>query len=1030
MDEARTDDANFRFGRFELDAHSGELRRGAERITLARKPAELLLLLVQRRGALIAKDEVLAAIWPGVAVSDAAFASALRDLRRALRDRGRRPRFIASLRGRGVRFVAPVEIVRRDAPDLASTSESTTYVGRGPLLRNLASAFESARAGAGRVVLLGGQAGIGKTRTASEVMPRARSAGAEVYFAQCGGAALAPPHHVWVEILEAMAVGRGASELDALLGAHRAAIARLLPALGHSGDLLDEPDALDTLHHGIVGWLRTASELAPLVLVIDDLHAADRASLRLLEHLAREVTTLRVLVIATHRSAELEADHPLFGALAALERLPGVERHLLHGFEPAEAQEFAQLHAGRALPRDVVEALRRRSDGNPFFLRQLVTGLAERSDAELRHRDARLVPSTAREWVRGQLAGLSPRANDCLRAAAVVGRDFALATLARVANLGEAELLEPLEEARRAALITEQRGSDRRFVHALIQEAIYEEMPSPLRIELHQRAGEALAAFASADRGELLSLVAHHFGEAVTAVGLRAVDAALRAADHAERRLAFAEAAHLRERALAALDQVDPHDRGRRCDILLALARALLGARDFDKACEVARRTAALAREIGRADALAESAIVLSDHVVVDGAELVAMLEEALARFDDSDTALRARALSALSTHLWYTGSADRRLELADRALEAARAAGDDSIVASALLAQRNALHTPVHLAQRLRLDAAAVRAAERGGSESQRCLALSWRAVDLLESGDLHAAQRDVDAIAQAVAAGRARRFLAFEMRWRALIALMSGRLGVAERWIADAAARMRRIDDPNAEGYSGIPLALLMIEQGRADAVARLGSAPSSSWFASYLEHVPALRAGLASVEAELGRPGAAIRLLDELAANDWASLAADPEQLATLSWLAEICAQLGAAAVAGALHDRARGFADRLVCVYALACRGSMARYVALLARTAGKLDEAADGFEQAVAANRAVGAELYVGWSLWDWSRTLRQRNAGDDATRAKQYADEALTLARTLGLRRLQRVVQAGTRPAASRDRASPASRSV
>jgi hypothetical protein len=416
---------------------------------------------------------------------------------------------------------------------------------------------------------------------------------------------------------------------------------------------------------------------------------------------------------------------------------------------------------------------------------------------------------------------------------------------------------------------------------------------------------------------------------------------------------------------------------------------------------------------------------VLSDHVVADGGALVGMLEEALAGLDASAIALRARTLCALSTHLWYAAAVDRRRELAEQALAAARASGDVGILAAALIANRNAHHAPAHLSERLRLDAEAVRAAGRSGSESQRCLALSWRAVDLLESGDPDAARRDVDAIAHAVAAGRARRFLAFEARWRGLVALMSGRLADAQRAVTECASRMRTIDDPNAEAYSGIPLALLMFEQGRGADVVKLGAGPAQSWFASYLEHVPALRAGFASVELDLGRQGAAMRVLDQLSANDWAALAADPEQLATTSWLAELCAGLGAKSPAAALYERSREFADRLVCVYAIACRGSMARYVALLARTAGRLDEADRWSERAVAANRAAGADLYVAWLLWEWSQLLRERCAPGDATRSARLAREALGLARSLSLTRLRHAIESMPQPSAPHHSVSP-----
>jgi DNA-binding winged helix-turn-helix (wHTH) protein/tetratricopeptide (TPR) repeat protein len=1003
----------FRFERFELDSRGGELRRGSELVALARKPAELLVLLVRNRHRVVSRNEILDALWPGVRVSDAAFASALRDLRRALGDRGSRSRFIATVRGRGLRFVAAVEAVRpaAEAPSLGSP-----YVGRQPLLGALASLFDAARKGKGHVVLLGGEAGIGKTRTALEVAERERARGALTLFASCGGGAGSPPHHPWIQVLGALAQGRSRAELADLVGPRLPDVAPLVPALR---DVARAPapeaeDARFALFDGVATWLRNAAEKTPILMVIDDLHEADRASLRMLEFVAREISTARTLVIATHRTAELEETHPFYATLLDLERQPSVVRHQLRGLDAGEAREFARIHAGREVPGELVEALRARSDGNPFFLRQLVGALDANGDLDGARDAACFVPASLREWARGRLATLSPHCGDTLRAAAVLARDFSLDDLARVTGQEEAALCDALDEARRAGLVAEGSERERRFVHALIQEAVYEETPLPLRSDLHRRAGEALLALASADRPELFSAVAHHFHQAVDLVGPPAVEACARAAEHAEHRLAFAESAHLHELALSALDRVDPADRVRRCELKLGLARAQLGAREVAKACETARRTAALAREIGRFDHLAEAALVLSDHVMVDSAEPAALLEEALASLPEEQVALRARTNAALATHLWYRRQPERRIALAEQGLAAARAHGDPVVLATALLARRHTLNAPELLAHRLRADSEALREAERGGSEAQRCLVLSWRAVDLLESGDLAAAQRDVDGIARIVAGGRARRFLAFPARWAALRAMLAGRFEEAQRAIEQAGASMRAVGDPNAEAYTAIPLGLMLHERGRPGDVMALLDGPSAAWFASFLEHVPALRAGLALIELELGRRSGARRLLDEAVADGCAALASDTEVLGTLSWLAESCAALGDAERAAQLYERASPLRDHVAYFYAIACRGSMARYAGLLARTAGRLDDAERCFEEAVATNRALGADLFTAWSLWDWSQVLALRGRSADRARAAGFAAEAKRMAATQGWARLLRAMRERT----------------
>jgi tetratricopeptide (TPR) repeat protein len=771
----------------------------------------------------------------------------------------------------------------------------------------------------------------------------------------------------------------------------------------------DEP--LARVFAGVAVFLRAVAQDAPLVLVLDDLHRADRGSLRLLEFLASEIGGSRVLVLTTCRTTDLDAGSALTSMLAELTAHRLVVRGDLRGLDADEARSYLRLQAQREVSAEVAEALRARTGGNPFFLQQLAHLAAQ--PARVGDPDwLRAVPPSLRDWVRARLYSLSPLCREGVEVAAVLGREFETTTFARATGLDEAALFQVHDEARRAGLMRRDRGDGiARFRHAVVHEAIYGEIAPLRRRELHRRAGDALEAVVSADRGERLAAVAVHLCEAAEQVGARAVDAAARAADHAERRLAFDEAARLRELALGALDRVEPRDRSWRCDLLVGLSRAQLGAREVKKACDTARRAAALARELGSGPRLAEAGLMLSDYVMVDSTEPITMLEEALPGIPATYTALRARVLCAISVHLWYDGEPERRRALAENAIALARDVGDRETTITALLAKRHALYGPTNLGERIRVASQALREAERCRNQSQRCLILTWRAVDLLEAGDMRAAQRDVDTFERVAAAEHLSRFRGFPARWRALRATIAGGFAEAELHIAEGASRMRHSDDPNAEAYSGLQLAALRLEQGRAGELEQLIRV-AEPWLAKFRERVNPVRAALAVVELESGRDGAARRVLEETAADGWAELMRDPEMIGTVGWLAEACARLDDAPRAAQLYERLLPWKSHQTSIYAIACRGSLARYLGLLARTAGRLDEAVGCFETALAANRAIEAELYAAWTLWDHAETLVMRAAAGDAPRAVALTREASTIAERLGLGRLRNAIKA------------------
>jgi len=988
----------FRFEGIEVDTALRELRRGHTRLPLAPKPFHLLLLLLAHRDRSLSRAEILAHVWPSVHVSEATLASTLRDLRRVLGDEGKRSRLIRTIRGVGLRFIAPVEEVPLP-PERDAATEA--FVGRDEPLRWLHSGLAAAARGQGSVLFFSGEPGIGKTRLTEEFAREARAGGGSVYFGRCPESGAALSYRPWAELLGALVESRSAEEIAEWLGPGAVDLAQLVPQLGiEPAEACDNGEASLRLFDSVSTLLRRAARRAPIAIVLDDLHRADRVSLRLLEFVASELAEARVLLVGAHRNTELVGDHPLVEALSELARHPRFERHPLSGLSEPETLVLAAREAGRRPPPEVVQAIHARTGGNPFFVRELARQWARVPGEAAADGWGREVPANVCELVRDRLRRLSGRSRGVLDAASVIGRDFAIAPLRRVTGLDEDALLDALEEAQRAGLV-ETRGEAPRFVHALVQEAIYAKLADASRAVLHRRAGEALEAEDTDLRREHLPEIARHFASGGDPSGGRALDSALLAAEQAERQLAHEEAARLYEMAL---EHVAPADRARRCDLLLALARVWLRARDVERAWQSARRAADLARALRSPERLARAAIALADHLTLESAEVVPLLEEALAEIGPEPSALRVRLSFELARQLRYLGQPERKRRLAAEAVRMARRTGDGRVLAAALLVQHDAIGPAAALAERLRIAAEVVEWADAASDPVHQVFARSLRCLDLLEAGELAAADRDAAAAASIAEQHRLFRFLGFAPRYRSLRACMEGRFADAVAEAGASLALMARVKDPNAQSYFGSQLGCVLYEQGRYEEL----DAMTRAYDPSARARVPvAMQASFAMIDLELGRERDARALVGRLAADGFAALEDDADGVATAAVLATLCLHLSDAEAAARLYEWMAPYDGRhVVFGHGIACRGAVAHYLGLLARTRGCFDEAERHFEEAIAANRALSAAPYVAKSQLECAELLRARGRDGDRARLRELAEQARAQAERLRMARL------------------------
>ena len=416
-----------------------------------------------------------------------------------------------------------------------------------------------------------------------------------VLWGRCWEGEGAPAFWPWVQIVRAYVEAVDPAVLRQDMGAGAADIAQVVPAVHDRLPDLPIPPPVEPeaarfrLFDSLAGFLRAAAGRRPLLLVLDDLHWADAPSLALLRFLGRELEGAGLLVVGIYRHTEVDRGHPLVATLADLTRGQHHRRLRLGGLDQREVASFVALVTGVAPSPALASAVHRQTDGNPFFVTEVVRLLA--SQDRLDHAETDLpalaagLPEGVRAVVAERLGRLSDGCQGVLEVAAVLGRDFQLPALEPATGLDPARLLELLEEAETARVVAAVPGGlgRWRFAHALVQEVLYEGLPAARRIRLHGRVGEALEAVYEADPGPHLAELAHHFVAAAPG-GQEVVDRAVRVATAAGRRalevLAWEEAADLFERALAALELAERPDPQQRCQLLLALGEARMTAGD------------------------------------------------------------------------------------------------------------------------------------------------------------------------------------------------------------------------------------------------------------------------------------------------------------------------------------------------------------------------------------------------------------------------------------------------------------------
>ncbi len=888
-----------------------------------------------------------------------------------------------------------------DGRGFFATRSGAAFVGRRGEIDRLREYLDRATEGNRQLVLLEGEPGIGKTRLAMEFMELCESEGSLALYGRCDAETLVP-YQPFVEALRRY-VSRAPEQAGAWRAQHGAELGRVIPELAAGGDTPGGPEEEERyrLFDAVSEVLNDIARHQPVVLVLDDLHWADKPTLLMLRQMVRAAGESPLLIVATIRDTERPS--ALVDMLVQLRREHYFDRIELTGLDEEDATVLIGEFGPQGMPEHVNRALWEETKGNPFFLEEMVRHLGTTSPNPDGNGSAwpLELPEGIREVIGRRLATLSDRAGQLLTTAAVMGREFRVEVLEAVSELDEDELDEVIEESVGAHVIAEVPGVYGRcsFTHALIRQTLYDGLTATRRARLHLRVAEALEQL-DADAAEL----AHHFSLAPPARGAsKAVEYAESAARRATGVLAYEEAARLYTVALAALEQA-PDGAEHRCRLLLALGHAQTKAGDTIEAHATFRAAADTARALGSAQLLAQAALGYGAPGQMAGGivdeELVQLLEEALEAVGDDEPALRSRLVGRLAIELSFSEARERRAELSSEAVELARQVGDPRGLGFALVARHWSLWGPGNVQERLEAANDLLGLAESSGDERLAIAGHRWRMIDLLELGDIDAVDIEIDAYARIAERRRRLSDSLYVHIYRAMRLLLAGEFDAAEAEGYAAVSLGNRVQDPNTGNATLLQACTLRRERGRLDRL----EAPVRA-YAERFHAIPGWVCVLAHLLAETGRGDEAREILDGFAADGFRGIPLDGIWLGAVGYLAETAAVLGDATHAQALHDLLEPYADRNVAIgWASSCTGSAARHLGLLADLLGKRKQAIAHFETALAMNERMRARPWVAHTQVELARVLSQQAAGRE--RAGELLEAGIAEAQRLGMPRL------------------------
>jgi tetratricopeptide (TPR) repeat protein len=908
------------------------------------------------------------------------------------------------------------------------TLREIQFIGRESELADLAGALQGALQGRGAVALLAGEPGIGKTRLADELAKTALGREATSAWGRCWEAGGTPAYWPWTQILRELVATRGPPTLERDAG-DMVDLATLVPELAASQrgmpDIADPVQARFRLFDAVGRFLRALSVERPIVVVLDDLHSADLSSLHLLHFVARELRSMRVLVIGTYREAEARASAERMDLITRVAREGAV--FPLTRLDSASVAMLVRSELGGETDEELVRTLQRSSEGNPLFLSEMLR-LMRSSPVPFAKRH--IVPDTVNELLRTRLALMDEPTRHVVEFAAVFGREFTEPQLARVAHLARPSLRERLDNAAGAGLVDEGRNERWSFSHILIREALYASIPVALRARLHAELAADLEAGMD-DSSSSLSAIAHHRLLGAAESGARhAVESALTLSRRALRMFAFEDVVAVLERALGLLE-TEPDALELRSSVLTVLGEVYIRLDQGEKGRQACRAAAELARTRGDIEGLARAALAYGNEITPGEVDpvLVRLLEEALEALVPSFVGLRARVSARLAAARQPAPDTTGPIILAREAIELARSTGDDETLRTTIHFALGALVDYAEPDEIVRLCQEAIALATAAGDKTQLLRAHGRMVFASLELADIVRADAAIAAY-ELLTRELPAHYRSDALMMRAMRALMSARFSEVDELVLLA----RELRDPSTNPFARAgalfhDMARDLVQERAERIVAK--EAEASEVFSIIPERmgIDYVHALSACARARLGDHDAARRHLDAIA-DDSAIITEEPQGQRVF---AEAVAAVGdarrAALIEPRLAKRSRQVMTwgRMVMV----CDAPVSWLLGLLAEAQGRTEDAKKLLGDAVERAREMGHVSILPRLRLDLGRTLSHGAGLGDPDNAVSVIAEARAEAERLGYHALaQSAAELGARLADSASTTTPGHRSA
>ncbi|GAC1309755.1 MAG: hypothetical protein NVSMB16_06320 [Acidimicrobiales bacterium] len=897
-------------------------------------------------------------------------------------------------------------------------TEGFPFAGRESAVEALADTWKRAVAERRQVILVSGEPGIGKTRLVTELARTVADDGGVVLMGRCFDD-LRAPYGPFAEALGHLVAHAPDAFLADHVGAAGGDIVRLLPEIGLRvpdlpGPVIGDPE-LERLrvYRSVADVLARAGEITPVLLVLDDLHWADAATVGLLMWLVREARPMHLAIVVSYRDTDVDRTH-LFGkALADLRRIPDVQRISLGGLDADELAVWLERVGDQPIDDDtrrLAEVLESETEGNPFFVGEVIRHLVE--SGTIHHDGTRWVadasvieasvPEGVRDVVGRRMSALGDDVNEVLQAASLLGAEFDLSILSRLVEKPSETLVELLVEPCRRRLVIELDHVDRYvFAHALIRQTLAEELPGGRRARLHRAAADAIETATPDAHAD----IARHLA-AAGPVGdpERAMTHAALAAEAAVAQRAWEDAADWYGKALDLEGLIRPVDPTRRARLFLSVGCTKNSMGRESAARDDLAAAADLAISVGDSEILAAAAVayggLLGAWVDPSDRRAATLLDTALSLLPAEATTTRAAVLAQRAR--WEEVRADptEGRRLAHEALDAAQASGDPEALLLGLHAavMVHLTNPPDDTVTSLLDEYETV--ARRSGNTSRIGTALLWRSCRDSQRGDTHANTRTATEMHR----------LGTEVGSRTIENAAGFYLNVHRIARGELDQSLAYLDTLRSEGWSVIER-LIDVNQ-------RLWIAEVRGDFAEY-ERLVAKAEDISAVSF--------FGPLYRLQADVWGNLGAVPDRLrnwdglvrpqvpAAFSAVADavacrILADVSVPEVAARCYRALSSWADAWPCSGPGPLRGAGSHVLGLAARAMERLDDSVDHLRRGLELHEASELPLFVAESQIELARSLVARDGPGDRDAARPHLDQAGNIAGDRGFRRVEQLV--------------------